>query len=261
MRTLKRGCRGYDVMWMQHLIGVAMDGSFGPATERALKAKQKQLGLTSDGSCGPKTQKALGLSDFMVFTFDPKKDKLWVAGTPYNSKSYPTKTLKQWAKEEGADVVFNLAFFNMAGKGTDQYGIPIKGRTLTYCRGKGKDIGYGGTTERVIINDDNKFAGYKAAVVNGKRKRVSIVGKRARNANGMLKDGRIFVVQTLSKQTEAAVVNHMLKNYQVDLMLIQDSGGSTGTYFAKDNALIACEREGTNGRPVATALCVKIGGK
>lgn len=261
MRTLKRGCRGYDVMWMQHLIGVAMDGSFGPATERALKAKQKQLGLTSDGSCGPKTQKALGMSDFMVFVFDPRKDKMWVAGTPYNSKSYPTKTLRQWSRDEGADIVFNLAFFNMGGSGTDQYGIPIKGRTLTYCRGKGKDIGYGGTAERVIIDGDNKFAGYKVAIKNGKRQSVSIVGKRARNANGTLKDGRIFVVQTLTKETEAAVVNHMLKNYQVDLMLIQDGGGSTGAYFAKDGALIACEKEGANGRPVATALCVKIGGK
>ena len=257
MRTLRIGCKGDDVKYLQYLIGATMDGSFGSATETQLKKKQKELGLVADGSCGSKTQKALGLSDFMVWILDPKKDKIWVAGTPYGSKSYPLKTLKQWAKEEGADIVWNLAFFNMTGSGSDQYGA-IKGRTLTYCKGKGYDIGYGGTQEKVCIDDYNKFAGYKLAIKNGKRCSVSSIGTRARNANGTLKDGRIFVVQTLSEQTEYAVVSHMLKNYDVDLMLIQDSGGSTGAYFARDNALIACEKEGKDGRPVATTLCVNL---
>ncbi|MDY3109906.1 MAG: hypothetical protein SOW50_07285 [Lachnospiraceae bacterium] len=259
MRTLKRGCVGNDVMYLQYLIGSKIDGSFGPATEKDLKLKQSELGLASDGSCGPLTQSALGMTDFMVFIFDPKKDKMWVAGTPYGSASYPLKTLKQWASEEKADIAFNLAFFNMRGSGCDKFG-PIKGRTLTYCRGKGKDIGYGGTTEMVVIDNDNKFSGYKLAVKDGVRKTVSATGRRARNANGILKDGRVFVVQTLSKKTELEVVSHMVKFYDVDLMLIQDSGGSVGVYFSNSGALIACEKEGTNGRPVATALCVKMEG-
>lgn len=257
MRTLKRGCRGNDVMYLQYLIGADMDGSFGPATDRALRAKQRALGLVVDGSCGPKTRTALGLSDFMVWVFDLKKDKLWVAGAPYKSSSYPTKTLSQWAKEEGASEVWNLAFFNMTGSGVDKYGVPIKGRTLTYVKAKGKDVGYGGTAERITLDSQNVFAGYKLAIKDGKKQTVSWSGKRARNANGRLRDGRVFVVQTVSKQTEAAVVNHMMQNYAVDLMLIQDSGGSTGFYSRQHDALIACEREGKNGRPVATVLCCK----
>jgi len=260
MRTLRYGCVGDDVGYLQYLIGAEVDRKFGPMTEKKLKKKQKELGLEDDGSCGPLTQNALGMSDFMVFIFDPKVDKLWVAGTPYGSASYPLHTLKWWAKEESADIAFNLAFFNMTGSGSDKYG-PIKGRTLTYCRGKGKDIGYGGTSEQVVIDNDNKFAGYKLAIKEGKRRTVSLVGERARNANGVLKDGRIFVVQTLTKRTEYAVVNHMLKNYDVDLMLIQDSGGSTGAYFSVGGGLLACEREGADGRAVATVLCVKRGGK
>lgn len=273
MRTLKRGCVGDDVKWLQFRLNeelhythpnaydlIKVDGSFGGITEAMVKSYQRLVGLDDDGSCGPLTQRSLELSDFMVWILDPKKDKIWVAGTPYTGKVYPLKTLKQWANEEGSELTWNLAFFNMTGTGDDKYG-PIKGRTLTYCRGKGYDIGYGGTQEKVYIDADNKFAGYKVAIIDGLRAGGSMVGLRARNANGRLADGRIFVVQTLSKKTEYAVVSHMLKNYDVELMLIQDSGGSTGAYFTKDNALIACEKEGKDGRPVATVLCARINGR
>jgi len=258
MRTLQYGCVGDDVGYLQYLIGAEVDRHFGSKTKKRLIEVQERVGLKGDGICGPKTKKKLGLSDFMVFIFDTKKDKVWVAGTPYKSDYYPLKTLETWAEEEGAEIAFNLAFFNLTGNGSDQYG-PIKGRTLTYCRGKGKDIGYGGTDEQVNIDGANRFGGHKLAIKDGKRCKVSTVGLRARNANGLLKDGRLFVVQTLKKKTEYAVVSHMLANYDVDLMLIQDSGGSTGAYFSNGGGLLACEREGENGRPVATALCVKRG--
>lgn len=66
--VLKRGAKGESVRAMQHLLtgyGYALepDGSFGGATERALKAYQTAAGLKSDGSCGRKTwNKLLGLS-------------------------------------------------------------------------------------------------------------------------------------------------------------------------------------------------------
>lgn len=196
------------------------------------------------------------MSNFKVWVLEPDKQKYWVAGTPYGSPSYPLKTLKQWAEEEGADEVWNLAFFNMTGEGSDQYG-PIKGRTLTYVKAKGKDVGYGGTSEMVTMDSQNFFAGYKVAVKDGKRQKVSNSGKRARNANGTLKDGRIFIIQSVTKQTEYATVSYMMEHYDVDLMLIQDSGGSTGYYNKKSDTLIACEKEGANGRAVATVICAK----
>lgn len=256
MRALKRGCKGADVKYLQLLLDIDVDGSFGPGTQNAVKNYQASHDLVVDGCCGPATQKSLGLNDFMVTILDPKELKLWCAGTPYGSTSYPLRTLKQWADLENADEVWNLAFFNMSGSGKDKFGA-IKGRTLTYVRAKGFDVGYGGTDEKIYFDTNNGFAGYKLAIKDGKRLSVSAVGSRARNANGRLKDGRFFIVQTVTKQTESAVAKYMASNYDVDIMFIQDSGGSTGYYNKAKNAIIAAELEGTQGRPVATVICAK----
>ena len=53
----KRG----DVRALQHKVGVAADGVFGPATERALKRWQRRHGLVADGIAGPQTRSAMGL--------------------------------------------------------------------------------------------------------------------------------------------------------------------------------------------------------
>lgn len=65
--VLKRGAKGDTVRAMQYLLignghdmeGYGADGSFGGATERALKAYQTANGLDVDGSCGPMTWKKL----------------------------------------------------------------------------------------------------------------------------------------------------------------------------------------------------------
>ena len=144
----------------------------------------------------------------------------------------------------------------MSGSGSDQYGV-IRGRTVTYLKAKGYDVGYGGTSEKLTIDANNICAGYKVGIVNGKAKSVLLTGKRARNANGQLKDGRYFHIQSVTTATEHALVQYMIANYDVDLLLIQDSGGSTGFYDSKKNVLIAGEKEGTNGRAVASVVCVK----
>jgi len=245
---------GEDVRYLQYFLDIKADGSFGPATETAVKNKQRQTGLVVDGSVGPATQKKWGLSDFIVHIYD--KSQVWFAGTPYGESVKPLYNLKTWAIKEKADYVFNLAFFNMSGSGSDKYGV-IKGRTLTYLKAKGYDVGYGGTSEKLTIDANNICAGYKVGILNGKAKSVSLVGKRARNANGQLKDGRYFHVQSVTTATEHELVQYMLKNYDVDLLLIQDAGGSTGFYDRKKDVLLAGEREGTNGRPVASVVCVK----
>ena len=61
--VLKRGAKGDTVRAMQFLLigygydmeGYGADGSFGGATERALKKYQSSNGLAVDGSCGPAT--------------------------------------------------------------------------------------------------------------------------------------------------------------------------------------------------------------
>jgi peptidoglycan hydrolase-like protein with peptidoglycan-binding domain len=232
MRALYKGRTGNDVRYLQYFLGIKVDGSFGAATETAVKNKQRQTGLVVDGSVGPATQKKWGLTDYIVHIYD--KDKVWFAGTPYGSKEYPLRTLKQWAALENADRVYNLAFFNSQGSGVDKYGA-IRGRTLTYLKAKGKEVG----------------------IENGRKQGVSSSGARSRNANGLLKDGRYFQVQSIYNVTEKALVDFMAQNYAVDLLLFQDGGGSTGFYDRTRDALIAPEKEGSNGRPVASVVCVK----
>jgi len=64
----KRGSRGEGVKWIQwHLVKRGflpeggVDGSFGPATEKAVLAFQASMGLEQDGICGPATRRALKL--------------------------------------------------------------------------------------------------------------------------------------------------------------------------------------------------------
>lgn len=63
-KTLAKGNRGEGVRWLQWELNdrgfaCAVDGSFGPATDAALRAYQVSAGLVPDGSCGPATRKAM----------------------------------------------------------------------------------------------------------------------------------------------------------------------------------------------------------
>ena len=66
--VLKKGAKGAPIRAMQILLmgngaSIEADGSFGGATDRALKAYQAATGLEPDGSCGRKTwEKLLGIN-------------------------------------------------------------------------------------------------------------------------------------------------------------------------------------------------------
>ena len=67
VKVLKKGAKGAQVKAMQLLLigygfpcgSSGADGSFGPATDKAVRAFQQAKGLSVDGSCGPKTWAAL----------------------------------------------------------------------------------------------------------------------------------------------------------------------------------------------------------
>ena len=67
VRVLKKGAKGEDVKALQTLLigygfdcgSSGVDGSFGNATDKALREYQKTNGLTADGSCGPATWASL----------------------------------------------------------------------------------------------------------------------------------------------------------------------------------------------------------
>ena len=63
LKVLKKGAKGEDVRALQYLLigngcsvgASGADGSFGAATDTAVRSYQKANGLTVDGSCGGKT--------------------------------------------------------------------------------------------------------------------------------------------------------------------------------------------------------------
>ena len=63
--TLKKGSKNESVRWLQWELnqrgnyGLAIDGSFGPATAKALADWQSKNGLVADSICGPLTRKKL----------------------------------------------------------------------------------------------------------------------------------------------------------------------------------------------------------
>lgn len=67
VKVLKKGAKGAQVKAMQMLLqgngfscgSKGVDGSFGAATDKALRAYQKANGLAVDGSCGSKTWQSL----------------------------------------------------------------------------------------------------------------------------------------------------------------------------------------------------------
>jgi hypothetical protein len=57
--TLRRGAKGDLVRRVQTKVGINADGNFGPKTEAAVRAFQRDHGLVPDGIVGPKTWRAL----------------------------------------------------------------------------------------------------------------------------------------------------------------------------------------------------------
>lgn len=59
--VVRRGSQGVWVEKLQEALGITVDGIFGPDTDAALRAYQRDAGLIDDGIAGRKTYQALGL--------------------------------------------------------------------------------------------------------------------------------------------------------------------------------------------------------
>ena len=66
MAVLLRGLKGEPVRRLQEKLGITADGDFGPGTEKALKAYQKENDLAVDGIAGPDTFSHMKLYDLVL---------------------------------------------------------------------------------------------------------------------------------------------------------------------------------------------------
>lgn len=99
------GMKGNLVRIVQRIAGAKVDGSYGPATVRAVKALQKRLGVRQDGNFGPATARAYfntlplrrrGTSGYSVQLLQ------WIAGISIDGSFGPAtetavKEMQRWA--------------------------------------------------------------------------------------------------------------------------------------------------------------------
>lgn len=184
----------------------------------------------------------------IVAVYNPIYWDIHFEGTPYNTFPKTALKAKDWAAKTGADVVYNLAFFQMSNY-----------NTVNYVKAKGFDVGYGGVAERLTVSPGNVCGGYAVGI---KDNDVVIRGDgstRTRNGIGITPKGNIIIAQSTSKVTEknfckevAMQVSQYYKE-SVKLFLMEDGGGSTQMYSAISRLGISPE----GGRKVPTVICVK----
>ena len=68
---LKLGSKGSDVKLLQEKLGIAVDGSFGPGTEKAVKEWQSKIGLKVDGVVGDATWAKLNKEEIIFDSSAP----------------------------------------------------------------------------------------------------------------------------------------------------------------------------------------------
>lgn len=65
MTILGRGMAGEPVKLLQQKLGIAVDGQFGPATEKAVREFQMKEKIAVDGIAGPDTFTRMGLPELV----------------------------------------------------------------------------------------------------------------------------------------------------------------------------------------------------
>lgn len=186
----------------------------------------------------------------IVHVFKPTYWSVHFAGTYVNDTPKRIDKAKEWALSEKADICYNLAFFNLSTKVTENY-----------VKGNYKDFGYGGIPERLTVSPGNICGGYALGIKNGEIIMGTGDGRsRTRNGIGVTKLGSIVIAQSTHKITErnfckevATQVASYFKDC-VNFFLMEDGGSSTQSYSNFSKLTIAPE----GGRKVATVSCVNL---
>lgn len=131
-RALRRGDKGNDVRWVQQRLSqlgyaLAVDGSYGPATESAVKTFQKDYRLAVDGVFGPAS---------LAMAKNPKKPNPYTA--PVNA------VFRRGSRGDGVkwvQTVLVMTGFSMNGYGVDgSYGPATEKAVIAYQRSRGLKV-------------------------------------------------------------------------------------------------------------------------
>ena len=110
---LRRGLKGAQVKKLQEALGISADGSFGPATEKAVLEFQIRNGLEVDGLAGPETLARAGVAGFTAAT-------VAAAGVKADEEHFESETMPEM--KDNAVV----AASSSSGKSVDQVAAEMK---------------------------------------------------------------------------------------------------------------------------------------
>lgn len=129
----KIGSRGEDVKKIQKALNCIPDGIFGPITDEAVKAFQKENSLTVDGIVGEKTWNKLFPSGSTLQKSNRKITEIIVhCSATIEGKEFDVDDIRKWHKERGfADVGYNYV---ITLDGDIQTGRPVD-KVPAHCLG------------------------------------------------------------------------------------------------------------------------------
>lgn len=192
---------------------------------------------------------------YYIKILNPKYWDISIDGTPYTQKPRKLQTLKAWNNGKHT-FTQNLAFFNGKTATTEKYGTTYN--TLQHLRHNGVDYGYGDETATIDITVGKDLVGGHSGqyIENGVIKKTAHPQyyTSVLNGVGILKDGRVFTVQTSHKVSTTSFLTYINNLYKPKSFIICDGGGSLGCYYPRNGYLFAPAKEGTNGRSVASVL-------
>ena len=135
---LKTGSKGEIVKVLQQILGVTVDGHFGPRTRKAVIHFQNNKGLTADGIVGPITWKHLGY-DKNEFELDTDREcyqnwietyhlpegeyikkstpKKWIMIHHTAGRHNPYRVIDHWAKDNRGRVGTNYVIGGVSADG------------------------------------------------------------------------------------------------------------------------------------------------